>query len=204
MAKGFNQCCFIGNLGDEPTIKITQSGTQVANFSLAVNESRKTPDGSITEFTEWVRIVAWGKLAEIVQKYLHKGSQVHVTGKFRTREYTDKQNIKRYITEINCDDIVMLGGNPNAKAQGQNNVHNQSNYQQNTGYAPQPQRQPQPYNGNSYNASAPSYPQNAQNNGYASAPQGQPYNGNPQYNGQQNTGYPQPPMGDLTDNDLPF
>lgn len=204
MAKGFNQCCFIGNLGDEPTIKITQSGTQVANFSLAVNESRKTPDGSITEFTEWVRIVAWGKLAEIVQKYLHKGSQVHVTGKFRTREYTDKQNIKRYITEINCDDIVMLGGNPNAKAQGQNNVHNQSNYQQNTGYAPQPQRQPQPYNGNSYNASAPGYPQNAQNNGYASAPQGQPYNGNPQYNGQQNTGYPQPPMGDLTDNDLPF
>lgn len=204
MAKGFNQCCFIGNLGDKPTIKTTQSGTQVANFSLAVNESRKTPDGSITEFTEWVRIVAWGKLAEIVQKYLHKGSQVHVTGKFRTREYTDKQNIKRYITEINCDDIVMLGGNPNAKAQGQNNVHNQSNYQQNTGYAPQPQRQPQPYNGNSYNASAPGYPQNAQNNGYASAPQGQPYNGNPQYNGQQNTGYPQPPMGDLTDNDLPF
>lgn len=204
MAKGFNQCCFIGNLGDEPTIKTTQSGTQVANFSLAVNESRKTPDGSITEFTEWVRIVAWGKLAEIVQKYLHKGSQVHVTGKFRTREYTDKQNIKRYITEINCDDIVMLGGNPNAKAQGQNNVHNQSNYQQNTGYAPQPQRQPQPYNGNSYNASAPGYPQNAQNNGYASAPQGQPYNGNPQYNGQQNTGYPQPPMGDLTYNDLPF
>ena len=204
MAKGFNQCCFIGNLGDEPTIKITQSGTQVANFSLAVNESRKTPDGSITEFTEWVRIVAWGKLAEIVQKYLHKGSQVHVTGKFRTREYTDKQNIKRYITEINCDDIVMLGGNPNAKAQGQNNVHNQSNYQQNTGYAPQPQRQPQPYNGNSYNASAPGYPQNAQNNGYASAPQGQPYNGNPQYNGQQNTGYPQPPMGALTDDGLPF
>lgn len=204
MAKGFNQCCFIGNLGDEPTIKITQSGTQVANFSLAVNESRKTPDGSITEFTEWVRIVAWGKLAEIVQKYLHKGSQVHVTGKFRTREYTDKQNIKRYITEINCDDIVMLGGNPNAKAQGQNNAHNQGNYQQNAGYAPQPQRQPQPYNGNSYNASAPGYPQNAQNNGYASAPQGQPYNGNPQYNGQQNTGYPQPPMGDLTDNDLPF
>ena len=199
MAKGFNQCCFIGNLGDEPTIKITQSGTQVANFSLAVNESRKTPDGSITEFTEWVRIVAWGKLAEIVQKYLHKGSQVHVTGKFRTREYTDKQNIKRYITEINCDDIVMLGGNPNAKAQGQNNAHNQGNYQQNAGYAPQPQQQP--YNGNSYNASAPSYPQN---NGYASAPQGQPYNGNPQYNGQQNTGYPQPPMGDLTDNDLPF
>ena len=202
MAKGFNQCCFIGNLGDEPTIKITQSGTQVANFSLAVNESRKTPDGSITEFTEWVRIVAWGKLAEIVQKYLHKGSQVHVTGKFRTREYTDKHNIKRYITEINCDDIVMLGGNPNAKAQGQNNAHNQGNYQQNAGYAPQPQQQP--YNGNSYNASAPSYPQNAQNNGYASAPQGQPYNGNPQYNGQQNTGYPQPPMGDLTDNDLPF
>lgn len=199
MAKGFNQCCFIGNLGDEPTIKITQSGTQVANFSLAVNESRKTPDGSITEFTEWVRIVAWGKLAEIVQKYLHKGSQVHVTGKFRTREYTDKQNIKRYITEINCDDIVMLGGNPNAKAQGQNNAHNQGNYQQNAGYAPQPQQQP--YNGNSYNASAPSYPQN---NGYASAPQGQPYNGNPQYNGQQNTGYPQPPMGALTDDGLPF
>lgn len=198
MSKGFNQCCFIGNLGDEPTIKITQSGTQVANFSLAVNESRKTPDGSITEFTEWVRIVAWGKLAEIVQKYLHKGSQVHVTGKFRTREYTDKQNIKRYITEINCDDIVMLGGNPNAKAQGQNNAHNQGNYQQNAGYAPQPQ----PYNGNSYNASAPSYPQNAQNNGYASAPQGQPYNGNPQYNGQQNTGYPQPPMG--ADDGLPF
>ena len=199
MAKGFNQCCFIGNLGDEPTIKITQSGTQVANFSLAVNESRKTPDGSITEFTEWVRIVAWGKLAEIVQKYLHKGSQVHVTGKFRTREYTDKQNIKRYITEINCDDIVMLGGNPNAKAQVQNNAHNQGNYQQNAGYAPQPQQQP--YNGNSYNASAPSYPQN---NGYASAPQGQPYNGNPQYNGQQNTGYPQPPMGALTDDGLPF
>lgn len=187
MAKGFNQCCFIGNLGDEPTIKTTQSGTQVANFSLAVNESRKTPDGSITEFTEWVRIVAWGKLAEIVQKYLHKGSQVHVTGKFRTREYTDKQNIKRYITEINCDDIVMLGGNPNAKAQVQNNAHNQGNYQQNAGYAPQPQQQP--YNGNSYNASA---------------PQGQPYNGNPQYNGQQNTGYPQPPMGALTDDGLPF
>ena len=76
MANDLNQCCFIGRLGRDPEIKYTQSGDVIANFSLAVGETYKDKSGQKVEKTEWIRCVAWRKLAEIIGKYLSKGSQV--------------------------------------------------------------------------------------------------------------------------------
>lgn len=111
MAGGFNRVTLIGNLGDEPQVRPSQSGTSVATITLAINEYRRDQNGNKTESTEWVRVVAFGKNAEIIGQYLHKGSQVHIEGKLRTRSYDDKDGNKRYITEVVCDPagLLMLG-----------------------------------------------------------------------------------------------
>ena len=111
MARGVNKVILIGNLGDEPQFRTTNSGTAVVNISMVTNEMRKNIEtGQPTELAEWHRVVMWGKLAEIAHQWLHKGSQIYVEGKLRTRSYTDKQNIKRSITEIVADEMQMLGG----------------------------------------------------------------------------------------------
>ena len=107
-----NSCSFIGNLGKDPESRYLQDGTCVANFSLACNESWKDKDGEKKEKTEWVRIVAWGKLGEICEKYLTKGKQVFIQGRMQTREWEDKEGVTRYSTEIVADKMVMLGGKP--------------------------------------------------------------------------------------------
>lgn len=103
--KAVNKCTFIGNLGSDPEVRYTQDGTAVANFSIACTEKWK--DG---EHTEWVRLVFWAKLAEIVGKYLKKGDPIYVEGQQRTRKYQASDGSDRYITEIRVNDLVMLGG----------------------------------------------------------------------------------------------
>ena len=113
MANGFNRVQLIGNLGDEPTVRNTTTGTTVANINLAINETRRDQQtGNLINETEWVRVVAFGRTAEIMQQYLHKGSQVHIEGKLRTRSYEDKNTgEKKYSTDVVCEPngLLMLG-----------------------------------------------------------------------------------------------
>ena len=109
-----NQCQFIGNLGQQPEIKYTPSGVAVANFNIAVSEKWKNRDGEKQEHTEWVRCVAWKRLAEICGEYLDKGSSVWISGKLQTRSWEDKDGNKRYTTEIVANQMQMLGGRPSA------------------------------------------------------------------------------------------
>lgn len=103
-----NRCMFIGNLGKDPEVRFTPGGQAVANFSIACSESW-TKDGQKQERTEWVRVTAWGKTAELCGEYLKKGKQVFVEGKMQTREY-EKDGQKRYATEIVASNVVFLGG----------------------------------------------------------------------------------------------
>jgi single-strand DNA-binding protein len=105
-----NKWIGIGNLGRDPETRYTASGEAICNFSIACTESwRDKQSGERKEMTEWVRISAFGKLAEICSQYLKKGSQVYVEGSLRTRKWTDKDGQERYTTEIRCDDMKMLG-----------------------------------------------------------------------------------------------
>ncbi len=122
MANGFNRVQLIGNLGDEPTVRSTTTGTTVANITVAINESRRDQaTGNLINETEWVRVVAFGRTAEIMQQYLHKGSQVHIEGKLRTRSYEDKNTgEKKYSTEVVCEPngLLMLGSRGDNMQQG--------------------------------------------------------------------------------------
>lgn len=98
----------IGRLGQDPEVRYTQSNTAVANFSLATNERYKDRNGEFQEKTEWHRIVAWGRTAEICQEYLRKGSLVYIEGPIQTREWEDKEGQKRYTTEVKALTMQML------------------------------------------------------------------------------------------------
>lgn len=104
--RSLNQCNFIGNLGNTPESKTLPSGTAVCNFSIAVSDDY-TKDGQKVEATEWVRVVAFGKLAEICAQYMKKGSKVFVSGRFKTRSW-EKDGAKHYSTEINANDVQFL------------------------------------------------------------------------------------------------
>lgn len=107
MANDLNRCEFIGRLGKDPETRFMPNGDAVCNFSIAVGWKSKEKEG-----TEWVRFNAYGKLAEICGKYLTKGSQVYISGRFKTRAWDDKDGNKRYSTEIEADQMQMLGGKP--------------------------------------------------------------------------------------------
>ena len=110
MARGVNKVILIGNLGNEPEIRYTAGGAAVANVSLATAESWKDKEsGEQQERTEWHRIVFFGRLAEIVGEYLHKGSQIYVEGRLQTRKWQDKEGHDRYTTEIVANEMQMLG-----------------------------------------------------------------------------------------------
>lgn len=105
-----NHVILVGRLGRDPESRFTGGGTQVANFSIATEESYKDRNGDKQKKTEWHRLIAWGKLAEIVQKYLTKGSLIYIEGTLATRKWKDKENIERYTTEITVRQLRMLGG----------------------------------------------------------------------------------------------
>ena len=114
MAKGLNKVMLIGRLGKDPEIKTTANGVTVGNFSIATTESKKDQNGNWNEYPEWHRVVALGKLADICGRYLHKGSQVYIEGKLQTRSWDDKKTgEKRYMTEILCNELLMLGKQQN-------------------------------------------------------------------------------------------
>ena len=104
-----NKVILVGNLGRDPEIRYTQQGTAVANFSLATTDRFKNRGGEMQERTEWHRIVAWDKLAEICGQYLAKGRQVYIEGRLQTREWEDKDGNKRSTTEIVAQTMQMLG-----------------------------------------------------------------------------------------------
>ena len=97
---GVNKVILVGNLGSDPTVRFTSGGTAVANFNIATTERFNNKSGEREERTEWHRIVAWGKLAEICQQYLKKGKQVYIEGRLQTRQWEDQQGQKRSTTEI--------------------------------------------------------------------------------------------------------
>ncbi|WP_138429287.1 single-stranded DNA-binding protein [Fodinibius saliphilus] len=103
-----NKAMIIGRLGQDPDVRYTQSNTAVANLSVATSERYKDNMGEWKENTEWHRVVAWGRLAEICQEYLKKGSQVYIEGPIQTRKWEDKEGQTRYTTEIKALTMTML------------------------------------------------------------------------------------------------
>ena len=107
-SKSVNKIILIGNLGQDPELRYTSSGVAVASFSMATSESWKDQDGNVQEKTQWHKLVAWRKLAEIVGEYLKKGSKVYVEGRIQYRSYDDKNGVKKDVTEIVIDQMLML------------------------------------------------------------------------------------------------
>jgi single-strand DNA-binding protein len=104
-----NKVQLIGNLGNKPEIITLDSGKKLAKLSIATNETYKNAQGEKVTDTQWHNVVAWNKTAEIIEKYLEKGSEVAIEGKLTNRSYEDKDGTKKYITEIVCNELLMLG-----------------------------------------------------------------------------------------------
>ena len=108
-----NKCVFIGRLTAAPDIRYSQNGEQVTNINLAINERRKNKNGETHEITEFVRVVAFRKLAEIIGQYCKKGDQIYIEGKLQTRKWSGKNGQDHYTTEIIADQMQMLGSKDN-------------------------------------------------------------------------------------------
>ncbi len=110
MSRSLNKAIIIGNLGSDPEVRSTGGGSRVAQFSVATSRRWTTNSGEQQEKTEWHRIVVWGKLVDVVEKYLRKGQQVYIEGEIQYRQYEDKEGVTKYTTEINARELMMLGG----------------------------------------------------------------------------------------------
>ena len=106
-----NKVQLIGNLGNDPEIINLESGKMLAKFSIATNESYKNAKGEKITDTQWHNIIAWGKTAEIVEKYVTKGKEIAIEGKLTSRSYETNEGEKRYVTEVVCNELLMLGKN---------------------------------------------------------------------------------------------
>lgn len=109
-----NKVQLIGHLGNVPEIKKTDSGKKLAKFSIATDENYRNSEGEKVTETTWHNLIAWGKLADIAEKYLQKGSEVVVEGKLINRSYNDKAGVKKYISEVQVNEMLMVGGKPKA------------------------------------------------------------------------------------------
>ena len=155
-----NKVMLIGNVGNDPEVRYLESNPQnpatnakVASFRLATTERFRDRNGELRENTEWHSIVVWRNNADIVEKYVHKGSQVYIEGKLRTRQWTDQTGAKRYTTEVVGDTIQLLGKRPDGEQQ-------QGAYQ--GGYASAPAPQAGGYSGPGYGAAPAAAPVAAQ------------------------------------------
>jgi len=119
-----NKATLIGRLGQDPEIKTFSGGASVTNFSIATSEKFKNKAGEQQEKTEWHNVQSWGKLGEICGQYLKKGSLVYVEGRIETREYEDKNNVKKYATSININEMKMLGSKSDSNAPAQSKQSN--------------------------------------------------------------------------------
>ncbi len=105
-----NKVQLIGNLGNAPEIKNTESGKKLARFSIATNENYRNAKGEKVTETTWHNLVAWGKVADLAEKFLQKGTEVVIEGKLINRSYTDKDGIKKYISEVQVNELLLLNG----------------------------------------------------------------------------------------------
>lgn len=110
MANGVNKVILIGNLGRDPEVQTFDNDLKKATISVATTEVYRGRDGGKEQHTEWHRVILWRRLAEIAESYLRKGNQVYIEGRIRTRQYDDKDGITKYITEIEGQNLTMLGG----------------------------------------------------------------------------------------------
>ena len=109
-----NKVQLIGNLGNAPEIKSIESGKKMARFSIATNENYRNAKGEKVTETTWHNLVAWGKVADLAEKFLQKGTEVVIEGKLINRSYTDKDGIKKYISEVQVNELLLLNGKPQA------------------------------------------------------------------------------------------
>ena len=144
-----NKAILIGNVGQDPEIRYTgdvNNGTKVATFRLATTERYRDRSGNLQEHTEWHNIVVWRNTADVVEKYVKKGTQVYVEGRIRTRSWDDQTGNKRYVTEIVADTLQLLGRRPEGQGQQQGGYQTpgqQPAYQQQSAQQPvQPQAKP--------------------------------------------------------------
>jgi len=136
MARSFQQMIILGNLGKDPEVRYTASGTAVATITVATTDSRKDKNsGEWTEETEWHRVVLWGRLAEIAGEYLRKGRQVFITGKKKTRKWQGQDGKDQYTTEIVADTMEIIGARENDREgpPGNGPVHHSQESNQPTG-----------------------------------------------------------------------
>jgi len=128
-----NKVMLIGNLGADPETRFTQDGTCVCNLRLATTEKFKGRDGNQQERTEWHRIVMWGRLGEIANQYLSKGSRVYIEGKIETRKWQDRDGNDKYTTEIRANEMKMLGGGSGSSNQGGGGQRQSGGYSKQSG-----------------------------------------------------------------------
>ncbi len=105
-----NKVQLIGHLGAAPEVKELEAGKKMVRFTMATNETYKNTQGERVTETQWHNVVAWGKVAEIAEKYLNKGKEVAIEGKLVHRSYNDKEGIKRYVSEVQANELLLLGG----------------------------------------------------------------------------------------------
>lgn len=149
--RGVNKVILVGNLGQDPEIRYMQNGKAVANLSMATSETWKDQQGQQQEKTEWHRVIAFDKLAEIIGEYVKKGSKIYCEGRLQTRKWTDQQGVERYSTEIVISEMQMLDSKQQGQQQGRQGGLVQQAQQQtqqqrapvNQQQAPQQSRQPQ-------------------------------------------------------------
>ena len=140
MPKSVNKVILIGNLGKDPEVKVTPSGTPVAKFSLATNERYKDKAGQWQDRTEWHNLVAWQRTAEIIGEYVKKGSKIYVEGRLQTSSWDDKTTgEKKYRTEIIVNDLVLLSGRGDGEGASRSAGAGGSNFDQR---APEPEPAP--------------------------------------------------------------
>lgn len=197
MAKGtVNKVIILGRLGQDPDVRTTASGTQVANLNVATNEIGRADDqGNRTDITEWHRIVLFGRTAEVAAQYLSKGSQVYIEGRLRTNKWQDQNGQDRYSTEIVGNEMQFIGGRSDNQQQG-------STFGQ---AAPQQGGYQQPQQQGGYNQPKPQQAAPQQQGGFGAPQQGGGYQ-QPQQAPAQAPSQPAPPAGgfDDFDDDIPF
>ena len=141
-----NKVILIGNVGQDPEIRYTgdvNNGTKVATFRVATTERYRDRSGNLQEHTEWHSIVVWRNTADVVEKYVKKGTQVYIEGRLRSRSWDDQSGNKRYVTEIVADTLQLLGRKPEGQQGGYQAQPQQPTYQQQA-YQPQPTQPVQP------------------------------------------------------------
>jgi len=127
MARGINKVILVGNLGKDPEVQTFDTYKKAA-FSLATTEYSRDKEGNEVQHTEWHNVVMWRGLAEIAEQFLRKGSQVYIEGKIRTRSYDAKDGTKKYITEIQADNLVLLGGRKEGNSENNSQPQSSTSY----------------------------------------------------------------------------